>query len=486
MVFSSPTFVWLFLPAILAAYFAVPRRARGARNVVLLIASLAFYAFGEHVFVLVMLASILGNYAAGLAIGGATDPRARRAWLTLAVVLDLGLLVAFKYAGWLAHELGQLWALLELDPATGPASWGLDAVHLPIGISFFTFQALSYVMDVYRGTVEPQRRPIDFALYIASFPQLIAGPIVRYKEVAEQLRERRESSSAFAAGARRFAVGLGKKILVANVAGQAADRIFELDPQTLSFTAAWLGTFAYTLQIYFDFSGYSDMAIGLGLLFGFRFPENFAHPYVARSVTDFWRRWHITLSAWFRDYLYVPLGGNRRGRLATLRNLVLVFLLCGLWHGASWSFVVWGLYHGAFLVVERSGFGAWLERLPAALRHAYLLFVVAVGWVFFRAPDLGHALDHLTAMAGLSPAGGSVLAARFLNPHVVTVLACGVFGSLPWVAALSSWAGSAASRGSLGGASLRLAGDFAAGAVLVLAALALSAGTHDPFIYFRF
>lgn len=365
MVFSSPIFLFLFLPAVLAVYYLTPR---AARNGALLAASLLFYAWGEVFHVAVMLASIAMNYAAGRWIARAAGRR-RTVAVGAAVAANLLWLGWFKYAGFLGGIANDVFGL----------RWRRPDVHLPIGISFFTFQALSYVIDLGRGRAEPERSALRLALFISLFPQLIAGPIVRYVDIARDLVARRETLARFASGVRRFTVGLGKKMLIANVLAEPADRVFGLAPADLTAPLAWLGVAAYTAQIYFDFSGYSDMAIGLGRMFGFEFPENFRHPYAARSITEFWRRWHITLSTWFRDSLYVPLGGNRRGSARTALNLLAVFLLCGLWHGAAWNFVVWGLYHGALLGLERPWRGRRAPGAAAPLRHAYTLLAVAAG-----------------------------------------------------------------------------------------------------------
>ncbi|MCB9883058.1 MAG: MBOAT family protein [Planctomycetes bacterium] len=328
MVFSTATFLFAFLPAVLLLYFAVPR---AWRNGWLLFASLFFYAWGETWIVAVMLASIFVNWALALSL---EEGGPRRTWVVaLSVLFNLGLLVAFKYANFVVDNVNPLLV------AAGLPAMQIPAISLPIGISFFTFQALSYVIDVYRGQARVQRNPLDFALYIALFPQLIAGPIVRYRDVAEQIESRTCSADLFAEGVRRFVFGLAKKMLIANTVASVADRIFALPNEELTLGLSWLATVCYSLQIYFDFSGYSDMAIGLGLMFGFRYLENFAYPYAADSITKFWRRWHMSLSTWFRDYVYIPLGGNRGSRIATYRNLVIVFFLCGLWHGASWTFV---------------------------------------------------------------------------------------------------------------------------------------------------
>jgi alginate O-acetyltransferase complex protein AlgI len=474
MVFSSPLFLFLFLPVVLTVHFAAPRRAR---NAVLLAASLFSYAWAEPAYVSVLLGSIALNYGCGLAVASARGAR-RRAAVTLAVVLNLGLLATFKYLGFFADNLNHLLAALGDPPV------GVPALALPLGISFFTFHGLSYVLDVYRGTAAPLRRPVLMGLYMAVFPQLIAGPIIRYHEIAAQLVERTVTLDGFANGVRRFIVGLGKKTLIANMVAVPADRIFALAPEHLTPALSWIGVVSYTLQIYFDFSGYSDMAIGLAAMFGFTFPENFAHPYVARSVTEFWRRWHMSLSRWFRDYLYIPLGGNRHGALRTYRNLALVFLLCGLWHGAQWTFVLWGLYHGAFLMLER-GAGRRLDALWAPARHAYLLLVVMIGWVLFRADSLSHAATFVSAMAGYATASGDVPTALLsLEPVESLALLAGVVGSVPWIAHVQGRV--RASAHPVSSAAFAYADAAALLLVFVASTLTLASGTYNPFIYFRF
>ncbi|HEY4908542.1 MAG TPA: MBOAT family O-acyltransferase, partial [Methylomirabilota bacterium] len=338
---------------------------------------------------------------------------------------------------------------------------------------------------VSRRAADGQRDPAAMGLYIVFFPQLIAGPIIRYRDIADQLVHRVVTREAFARGVQRFVIGLGKKMLIANTVAVPADAIFALPPSELTWGLAWLGIACYTLQIYFDFSGYSDMAIGLALLFGFRFPENFNYPYIARSMTDFWRRWHISLSTWFRDYVYVPLGGNRRGPARTFLNLWLVFFLCGLWHGAAWTFVVWGLYHGSFLVLERLGLGRWLEGLWTPARHAYTMLAVMVGWVFFRAESLHQAGGYLAAMAGFATGSGLEQHVGLqLNAIVALALAAGVLGSAPLLPRLARW------RRDIATMEVRVlveAGRLAGLAVLFVAsAMLMAAGTYNPFIYFRF
>ncbi len=392
MLFASTVFLFIFLPAVMLVYYGVPNRpTKRGRNLVLLAFSYIYYLYGAADFLPLLMLSTAADF--GLAHLIASDPRRKRLWLTVSLTLNLGLLAYFKYANFFVHEIDRLRAGLGL-PAT---AW--VEVMLPIGISFFTFQKLSYVIDVYRGETRVLRDPLEFALYVAMFPQLIAGPIVRYREIRTQLRERRESLDRFFEGLTRICWGLAKKVIVAESLGRFADTVFALPPEALDTKVAWLGAITYTLQIYFDFSGYSDMAIGLGRLFGFVLPENFHRPYSAISITDFWRRWHMSLSRWFKDYLYIPLGGNRRGPARACFNLTVVFVLCGLWHGANWTFLAWGLYHGLFLMVERlTGLRRLSARHWVVTRRAVTLLIVIVGWVLFRAADFEQAGSLLRAM----------------------------------------------------------------------------------------
>jgi alginate O-acetyltransferase complex protein AlgI len=478
VLFTEPTFLFVFLPGLLALYFLPWTRYR---NVLLAVASVVFYASGGGAFTWLMLASIAVNYVAALAIDRARGTAAARRLLALTVGANLLSLATFKYAAFLASNLNTLLQTLGASPVPVPA------IVLPIGISFFTFHAISYVVDVYRRDAVAQKGPVEAALYLLLFPQLIAGPIVRYRDIAAQLSTRVVGLDGFATGIRRFVIGLGKKMLIANIVAGPADRLFALPAGELTAAHAWLATVCYTLQIYFDFSGYSDMAIGLAQLFGFRFKENFNYPYVSQSIQEFWRRWHISLSAWFRDYLYVPLGGNRVAPGRVYLNLVTVFFLCGLWHGASWTFVVWGLYHGAFLVVERLGLAARLGRMPRPLRHVYALLVVMVGWVFFRAESLAGAAGLLRAMAGFSPAHPTPYGVSwYLTPELLLALAAGIAGSAPvWPALAARWARPSPDGPRLGplASSLTCA---ALAAIFAGCAMLIAAHTYNPFIYFRF
>ncbi len=497
MVFSSTAFLYFFLPLTLLLYFGLPMRCR---NGVLLLASLLFYAWGELGYVVLMLASITINWAVGLHIATAQrQGRNAKGVLTLGLVLNLLPLLIFKYANFAADGFSHLLQLGGLSPIE------LAPVHLPIGISFFTFQAISYIVDVYRQHAAVQPRLDRLALYIALFPQLIAGPIVRYRTIAAQINQRATRLDDIASGTLLFIIGLGKKVLIANSMGAVADQAFALPMQDVGTGLAWLGILAYTLQIYFDFSGYSDMAIGLGRIFGFRFLENFNYPYIARSVQDFWRRWHISLSTWFRDYLYIPLGGNRAGIGRTYFNLLLVFLLCGLWHGASWTFVLWGLYHGTFLVIERLGLGRILSKLPALLGWAYTLLVVMIGWVFFRADDLPHALTYIQRLFEFKQVVYlDAYLFEAISPQFYIALIAGLALSTPWPYRIVQWLGyrlfgadpheesnSSAppispaldtTQGLLKGIVL----SAWAISILVICTAQLLTNNYNPFLYFRF
>jgi alginate O-acetyltransferase complex protein AlgI len=480
VLFTEPTFLFLFLPTLLALYFLKRVHASYA-NWLLLVASVLFYAKGGGGFTWLMLGSITFNYWMAIAVdrGRAVSEARARAMLAVAIAANLVVLGWFKYANFFADNVS---AFLV---SVGGGGFTAPKVLLPIGISFYTFHAISYVVDVYRRQATAQKSPVHAALYLLLFPQLIAGPIIRYKEIADQLARRAVSLDDFAYGVRRFVIGLGKKVLVANIVAGPADAIFALPPSQLIAPYAWLGIICYTLQIYFDFSGYSDMAIGLGRMFGFRFPENFRWPYIADSVQEFWRRWHMSLSSWFRDYLYVPLGGSRVAPWKTYRNLVTVFFLCGLWHGASWNFVIWGLFHGTFLVLERVGLGAALKRADPIARHAYLLLVVMVGWVFFRAEHLPSAISYLQAMFGFG--AGEMPPLRlswYLSFEVRLAIIAGIIGSTPIVPALRLRA--EATLRDWRGPAVELAGTIALLTVFVAALLQVAARTYNPFIYFRF
>ncbi len=411
MLFTSPVFLSFFLPLTLAAYFLLP-----FRSFTLLVLSLAFYAWGEPIMVSLLIFVIFINYIMGLAIEG--DAKRRRAWLTLGIVIDVSILVVFKYTGFLLSNLN---AVIQPHGFTPVA---IPDIVLPLGVSFFTFQAISYLVDIYRGEVRAESNLLRMGVFKAFFPQLIAGPIVRYKEIAGDLRDRSIHLDDFSAGTERFVIGLAKKLLIADPLSIPVDRIFAMPTDDLSSPVAWIGIISFGLQIYFDFSAYSDMAIGLARMFGFHFPENFNMPYSALSVRDFWHRWHMTLSRWFRDYLYIPLGGSRHGAARTILNLWIVFATTGLWHGANWTFLLWGLWHGALLTLERTRLGDALDRAPALVRHGYTIFVVLLGWVWFRATGFGHATGYFDALF-FGGFGGWAILYDLYNPYLLMALIVG-------------------------------------------------------------
>jgi alginate O-acetyltransferase complex protein AlgI len=473
MVFSSVAFLFYFLPLVLVCFYAF-----GGSKTVLLIANLVFYAWGEPVAVVLLLFSIFLNYHLGLRIDRQTEVGRRKAVLTAGLAVNLLILIVFKYLGFLAENV----AVLLGRPA---GTWSFLNLALPLGISFYTFHALSYLIDVYRRDVPAESSLRDLTLYFAMFPQLVAGPIIRYKFIATELHRPVLSAERAAAGIRVFIIGLGQKVLIANTIAASVDQIFALPPDQLTTALAWAGTVGYTLQIYFDFGGYSLMAIGLALMIGFIYPVNFYYPYAAQSITDFWRRWHISLSSWFRDYVYLPLGGNRGSSAQTYRNLFIVFLLCGIWHGAAWNFVVWGLLHGLVLVAERAGFGRILARAPWFLRSAYTLLVVMVAWVFFRANGIGPAAAHLKAMAGLGPAAPfAPQISRFFGADVLMAVTAALLAAGPWgQAALDAGARRAGQPGARAVDLARICGLLL---ISGLVAMSIAGGAYNPFIYFRF
>jgi alginate O-acetyltransferase complex protein AlgI len=470
MVFSEYLFVFLFLPVFLLVYSVSPR---ALRNVVLLAASLLFYWIGEGKGLWLLIAVIIGNYTVARLIQRALEQSRNgraRLWVTIGVAGNLCALAWFKYIGFLTANANEIARLLGAEGAIVP----VVQVALPLGISFFVFQGISYVVDVYRGDSTATRSLLNFATYKAMFPQLVAGPIVRYADVAKELVVRNPDAGMRFEGMRRFLVGFAKKVLLADTFAWVADAAFAVPHAELSAGLAWTGALAYALQIYFDFSAYSDMAIGIGLIMGFRFPENFNYPYIAGSIKDFWRRWHMTLSRWFRDYVYIPLGGNRKGAARTYANLLLVFFLTGLWHGASWTFVIWGLWHGSFLMLERVTNLDRLRSFPV-VRHVYVLGVVLVGWVVFRADDFPYAFGMLKAMAGLGQ--GTRVAAEFLDPVVWFAAVAGFVFCTPAYGHV---------RNAIGSRYAMLVGVPLFGAAFVLASAKVLTGAYSPFLYFRF
>lgn len=486
MVFSSLSFLTLFLPGVLSASWLLGwlarRRGEGvwrAGNAFLLLASLLFYFWGEGPGILLLLASIVANAGFGLALSRLQGETARRALLAVAVAANLAALVAFKYSGFLAAcANGLLGTALPIP-----------SIALPLGISFYTFQAMSYVIDVYRRDVRPPRSPLDFACYIAMFPQLVAGPIVRYADVAAALRSRRVDLARAASGMRRFLAGLAKKVVLANTLADFADRAWAMagEGAGLPPALAWLALVCYTLQIYYDFSGYSDMAIGIGRMLGFDFPENFNLPYVAKSVREFWRRWHITLSSWFRDYLYIPLGGGRCQPARASLNVLVVFALCGLWHGAGAMFLLWGLWHGLWVVAER--LFPWRlggSRAAGALAHARTLAAVMFGWILFRSDSLAEAGLFIRSLAGLVPVAPQTRTLAIdAGPMVLCAVASGALLATGIPAAAWAWLTASFRRRNLAAAP-RAAEWCALTLAALLAVLLVAGGSYNPFIYFRF
>lgn len=464
MVFSSLTFLCIFLPVVLALYYLLPTLR--IRNILLIAVSLLFYAYGEPVYVLLMIASIIINYIFGRLLG--TENKKKRQWiLAIAVVINIGLLVVFKYLDMMVQTVNQL----------SGSEIPLVGLALPIGISFFTFQALSYVIDVYRREVEPQKNLWNVMLYISFFPQLIAGPIVKYHDIQEQIDNRNTDVKEIAEGLRRFIIGLSKKVLISNTMAVTADALFAAGAGELNILSAWIAAIAYMLQIYFDFSGYSDMAIGMGHMFGFRFLENFRYPYISANMQEFWRRWHISLSTWFKEYLYIPLGGNRKGKARTCLNKMIVFFSTGLWHGANWTFVLWGLWHGVFLLFEQV---CPVKKLPKVLAHIYALLVVCVGFVMFRADTFGQGMFMIGTMFGSWEFSSVQMAIVWeqLTPIFLVTLVVAVFGSAPLIPK--------AAEACLVRENLRKPATYfsymASFVLLILCMLSLSSGTYNLFI----
>ncbi len=420
MVFTSITFLLFFLTAFLILYYAVPARFLRARNAVAFLFSIAFYACGGVGYLFLLLFSVAANYGFGAGIGRSRGKRAKKAFLAAAVVVNVGLLGVFKYAGFVTSSLA---SVISGFPVLKTA--------LPIGISFYTFQGMSYVFDVYSGSVGWAKNPLTVGLYISLFPQLVAGPIVRYADIESEIGERSFSSRDFASGAVRFMFGLGKKAILANSVGEIADGIFNRGGYPPTAPEAWLGAAAFALQIYLDFSSYSDMAIGLGQMIGFHFKENFDYPYDSLSVTEFWRRWHMSLSTWFRDYVYIPLGGNRRGPGRQIFNLMVVWTLTGIWHGANWTFILWGVYYGVLLIIEKFLIGKRLGKIPAPVRYVGTAVAVLIGWVLFRSASISEAWEYLRSMFGAS--GGSLGECVYYVKEYALELAAAVLASVvPW------------------------------------------------------
>ena len=468
MLFSSIVFLFTFLPAVVILYYLLPVRFR---NVILLLASLVFYAWGEPVYLFLMLLSILFNYFSGLDIArNLQDKRAAKRSLVFNLIINLAVLGFFKYEGFVLDTLNGIL----------PVHISYHALPLPIGISFYTFQILSYIIDVYRGNVKVQTNLPNFALYVTMFPQLIAGPIVQYADVDEQLASREISRTKFGEGSMYFIRGLAKKVLLANTSGMIFTEVSGLAKGNIAVMTAWLGAFAYMFQIYFDFSGYSDMAIGLGKMFGFEFNMNFNYPYVSKSITEFWRRWHISLSSWFRDYVYIPLGGNRVSKIKHIRNLLIVWLLTGLWHGAAWNFVAWGLYYGVILIIEKYLLSPVLDRLPDVVRHIYSIVLVVIGWVLFFSSSFGQAADYIRVMFGAGAHGFADRESMYLLTSNLILWLILIFGSTPLVhfryehmLRTKKW-------------NTTIINSVVYVALFIVCIAYLVTETYNPFLYFRF
>lgn len=464
MVFSSMVFLCVFLPAVFCLHLLLP--GMRAKNFLLVVASLVFYAYGEPIYVILLVASSAGNYILARLTGEC--PKIRKLTMTLAVVINLGLLVIFKYSGFLVDTFNSV---------TG-AGIPVPQVRMPIGISFFTFQALSYVIDVYRGDASVQKNFGKVLLYISFFPQLIAGPIVKYHDVEAEINNRKQTPEEIGKGIRRFIAGLSKKVLIANTMGLVADNLFGAAATGITGPGAWLGAVSYMLQIYFDFSGYSDMALGLGMMFGFHFHENFDYPYISASIREFWRRWHMSLSGWFKEYLYIPLGGNRRGKFRTVVNKMIVFVCTGIWHGASFNFLFWGIYHGFFLMLEEyiPFIGKKGGKLKSFFQHVYALLVVCVGFVFFRADTMKQGCFWIREMFtdfGWKASAMS-LTLQQLTPVYLVTLAAALVAAVPVNSMLKKY------KWYEGFTYVLSLAGFA------LCVLSLAGGTYNPFIYFRF
>jgi len=470
MVFSSFSFLFVFLPVLLIVYYIMPKRFRESRNIILLVFSLFFYAYGGPEFLPLMLVSIIINYVFGIL--SAPERRRSKLAVTLAVIINLGLLAWFKYAVFFCENLNNVGLSLIVPQ-----------IVLPIGISFYTFHGMSYVIDIHRGRERPEKNPLRVALYISLFPQLIAGPIVRYNTIAHELSDRNENLADWAGGGVRFAIGLAKKVIIANTIGELADAAFSVHTGELTVSLAWLGALAYTAQIYFDFSGYSDMAIGLGRIFGFHFHENFNYPYVSKSVTEFWRRWHISLSTWFRDYVYIPLGGNKMGKWRQIFNMLVVWALTGFWHGASWTFLLWGLYYFLLLVCEKYVWNTLLEKMPSGLRSVYTMLFVILGWVLFRSDTAGYAFSVLKAMfGGAAFADGRTV---YYLKEYLWIIVIAVIAALPVKNYLESFVDKRKNK-PFGEAVKIWMPKLWALAMLAICYMRLLSSTFNPFIYFKF
>ncbi len=470
MVFSSPTFLLIFLPLVLLLFYAVPSKYK---NIVLSVASIYFYAFGEKYLVLLILLSTIINYYCAILI----ENGRRKLGLNISLIYNLSTLVFFKYFNFALENYNSILKSFDLAPTSFDF---LPEIVLPIGISFYTFECLSYVVDVYRGEVKANKSLLEFLTFVTLFPHLVAGPVIRYIDLQKQIQTKDLSINQFSMGMERFILGLCKKMIIANTFAVIADKVFSYDVNSLSTSMVWLGILSYTIQIYFDFSGYSDMAIGLGKMFGFNFLENFNYPYISKSIKDFWRRWHISLSTWFRDYIYIPLGGNKKGNIRTYLNLFIVFFVTGLWHGASWNYIFWGLFHGSFLILERFGFDKILKKIWIPFQHIYTIFIVIIGWVFFRANTMQYAFEYINRMFSYSKGNETVttmIQYFYINNEFYFTLFLAALFSMPFYLKIDNFI------------KQRKFIYFRPLLFIILLFIAITyvaASSYNPFIYFKF
>lgn len=466
MVFSSTIFIFIFLPIVLFTYYVLGKKIK---NYVLLIASLFFYAWGGVDYLKILILSIIINYIFGLLIDRVRENiKIKKVFLTIGVVINLAILFYYKYYDF----------FVENSNLVFNTNFQLKYIVLPIGISFFTFQGMSYIIDIYRNDGKVNKNPFAVALYISFFPQLVAGPIVKYKTVDDQIRNRKETIEYFSYGINRFVMGLAKKVIIADILGSMADNIFNLYYSGIDTPTAWIGAICYTFQIYYDFSGYSDMAIGLGYMFGFKFMENFNYPYISKSITEFWRRWHISLSTWFKEYLYIPLGGNRKGNVYF--NLFVVFLVTGIWHGAAWTFILWGLWHGLFILIERAiSKREWYIKTPAAIKYIITMLIVILGWVLFRADSLDQAIGYIRTMFGFNnPTSLTFEYMYFINKKFVFWMVISIIGSVPFI--------SGKLKKYRGNKTFEFISTIVIALLFIVSIIFVVNSTYSPFIYFQF
>ncbi|VYT80779.1 MBOAT family protein [Clostridium tertium] len=465
MVFSSIIFIFIFLPFILFLYYIVGKKIK---NYILLCASLIFYAWGGVSYLKILIASIIINYCFGIIIDKNKDrTRLKKILLIMGVILNLSILFYYKYYDFFVENVNLLFG----------TSMSLRYIVLPIGISFFTFQGMSYIIDIYRGDANVNKNPFSVALYISLFPQLVAGPIIKYKTIDNEIRNRKESIEEFSYGINRFVLGLSKKVIIADILGAMADNIFNLYQLGIDTPTAWIGAICYTFQIYYDFSGYSDMAIGLGHMFGFKFMENFNYPYISKSITEFWRRWHISLSTWFKEYLYIPLGGNRKGNVYV--NLFIVFLVTGIWHGAAWTYILWGIWHGIFLVIERAiNKKNWYINIPSLIKYIVTMFIVIIGWVLFRANSVEQALGYISVMFGVNAEATLYEFTYFINKKLILWIAIASLGAVPFI--------SNKFKKYNGNKKFEVISTVVISILFILSIVFIVNSTYSPFIYFQF